>query len=256
VVGILTERTPARRRNFCEAFTDGVALWMTAHPDVLSPTRGRRGVTSLTAITIDTCRRPRDTLIGVVSLRDLMGMARIRPAVESTTTCRRIGGRGRGETTVGDVRGQEGFFHYRQYSAVDLAGSVRWKTCGTSCSGGTSDRAASATFSAEYGATGNCRGLASLLPALARRGAPLEVLRSAVSVLGRSSLASDHDLDADELFEQAMPVRRRPDDSAAAIASPTGSLSSSPGRPRFAQLPVHAHRRRASPMHSRPSSST
>ena len=25
------------------------------------------------------------------------------------------------ETTVGDVRGQEGFFHYRQYSAVDLA---------------------------------------------------------------------------------------------------------------------------------------
>ena len=25
------------------------------------------------------------------------------------------------ETTVGDVRGQEGFFHYRQFSAVDLA---------------------------------------------------------------------------------------------------------------------------------------
>ena len=25
------------------------------------------------------------------------------------------------ETTIGDVRGQEGFFHYRQYSAVDLA---------------------------------------------------------------------------------------------------------------------------------------
>jgi citrate synthase len=25
------------------------------------------------------------------------------------------------ETTVGDVRGQEGFYHYRQYSAVELA---------------------------------------------------------------------------------------------------------------------------------------
>jgi len=25
------------------------------------------------------------------------------------------------ETTIGDVRGKEGFFHYRQYSAVELA---------------------------------------------------------------------------------------------------------------------------------------
>ena len=26
------------------------------------------------------------------------------------------------ETSIGDVRGLEGFYHYRQYSAVDLAG--------------------------------------------------------------------------------------------------------------------------------------
>lgn len=27
------------------------------------------------------------------------------------------------ETELGDVRGREGFYHYRQYSAVELAGS-------------------------------------------------------------------------------------------------------------------------------------
>ncbi|HEY9338045.1 MAG TPA: citrate/2-methylcitrate synthase, partial [Kribbella sp.] len=27
------------------------------------------------------------------------------------------------ETTLGDVRGDEGFYHYRQYSAIDLAKS-------------------------------------------------------------------------------------------------------------------------------------
>ena len=27
------------------------------------------------------------------------------------------------ETSIGDVRGQEGFYHYRQYSAVELAAS-------------------------------------------------------------------------------------------------------------------------------------
>ena len=27
------------------------------------------------------------------------------------------------DTTIGDVRGQEGFYHYRQYSAVELAAS-------------------------------------------------------------------------------------------------------------------------------------
>jgi len=55
-------------------------------------------------------------------LRDLMGLARIRPAAESRTDVPAgLEGVVVAETTVGDVRGQEGFFHYRQYSAVDLA---------------------------------------------------------------------------------------------------------------------------------------
>ena len=40
------------------------------------------------------------------------------------------------ETTVGDVRGQEGFFQYRQYSAVDWPSSAPSKTYGTSSSTG------------------------------------------------------------------------------------------------------------------------
>lgn len=31
------------------------------------------------------------------------------------------------ETEIGDVRGREGFYHYRQYSAVDLAGTRRFE---------------------------------------------------------------------------------------------------------------------------------
>ncbi|MGZ0203549.1 citrate/2-methylcitrate synthase, partial [Streptomyces sp. RM1] len=31
------------------------------------------------------------------------------------------------ETEIGDVRGREGFYHYRQYSAVDLARTRRFE---------------------------------------------------------------------------------------------------------------------------------
>jgi len=61
-------------------------------------------------------------LVGVVSLRDLMGVARLRPADEHGTEIPAgLEGVVAAETALGDVRGEEGFFHYRQYSAVDLA---------------------------------------------------------------------------------------------------------------------------------------
>ena len=51
-----------------------------------------------------------------------MGVARIRPATETSGDVPAgLEGVVVAETTIGDVRGQEGFFHYRQYSAVDLA---------------------------------------------------------------------------------------------------------------------------------------
>ena len=61
-------------------------------------------------------------LVGVVSLRDLLAVAQIRPADEAGADVPRgLEGVVVAETSVGDVRGQQGFYHYRQYSAVDLA---------------------------------------------------------------------------------------------------------------------------------------
>jgi citrate synthase len=56
-------------------------------------------------------------VLGVVSLRDLMRVAQIGPA----EVPRGLKGVVVADTEVGDVRGAEGFYHYRQYSAVDLA---------------------------------------------------------------------------------------------------------------------------------------
>jgi citrate synthase len=62
-------------------------------------------------------------LAGVVSMRDRMRIAQIQPVQHPGTLEAPKGLEGVvvAETTVGDVRGQEGFYHYRQYSAVELA---------------------------------------------------------------------------------------------------------------------------------------
>ena len=56
-------------------------------------------------------------LCGVVSLRDLMRVAQIGP----TEVPRGLKGVVVSDTEIGDVRGSEGFYHYRQYSAIELA---------------------------------------------------------------------------------------------------------------------------------------
>ena len=104
--------------------TEAVSLWMTAHPDVLSP--DEKVDAAWASLTAHHYRHlpvvEGGQLVGVVSLRDLMGVARIRPAAETSGDVPAgLEGVVVAETTVGDVRGQEGFFHYRQYSAVDLA---------------------------------------------------------------------------------------------------------------------------------------
>src|SRR5438445_9632610 len=61
-------------------------------------------------------------LVGIVSLRDLVRIAQIRPVEHPSVTEAPKGLEGVyvAETEVGDVRGQEGFYHYRQYNAVEL----------------------------------------------------------------------------------------------------------------------------------------
>src|SRR5271155_3675654 len=120
VVGILTERDLLRAAAAsAEPEHDVVGLWMTAHPDVLGPEE--KVDAAWASLTAHHYRHlpvvDGDRLVGVVSLRDLMGLARIRPAAESGIDVPAgLEGVVVAETTVGDVRGQEGFFHYRQYS--------------------------------------------------------------------------------------------------------------------------------------------
>ena len=55
-------------------------------------------------------------------MRDLMRVAMIQPAdAQAHEIPKGLEGVVVADTTVGDVRGLEGFYHYRQYSAVDLA---------------------------------------------------------------------------------------------------------------------------------------
>jgi citrate synthase len=211
VAGILTERDLLRAAAAtADPEHEEVGLWMTAHPDVLSP--DEKVDAAWASLTAHHYRHlpvvEGDELVGVVSLRDLMGLARIRPAGESRTEVPAgLEGVVVAETTVGDVRGQEGFFHYRQYSAVDLAEQRSledvWHLL---FKGELPGAAASASFASEVRARRNLPpGLAALLPALAAQGAPLDVLRSAVSVLGAElGWRPTLDAPAPELYDQAL----------------------------------------------------
>jgi citrate synthase len=211
VVGILTERDLLRAAaSSGEPGTERVSLYMTAQPDVLSPAEKVDAAwASLTAHHYRHLPVVEDgELVGVVSLRDLMGVARIRPAGETSGEVPAgLEGVVVAETTVGDVRGLEGFFHYRQYSAVELAERRSledvWYLL---CKGDLPDEAESAAFASEVRSRRSLPpGLAALLPALARQGDPLSVLRSAVSVLGAEmGWRATHDIGAEELYADAL----------------------------------------------------
>ncbi len=211
VVGILTERDLLRAAaGGGNPGREQVRLWMTSRPDVLGPEE--RVDAAWASLTSHHYRHlpvvEGQRCVGVVSLRDLMGVARIRPATETSGDVPAgLEGVVVAETTIGDVRGQEGFFHYRQYSAVDLAGARSledvWHLL---FRGELPDAAASAAFGDEVRRRRTMPpGLSTLLPALSLRGAPLDVLRTAVSVLGAElGWRPTHDIGADELYDQAV----------------------------------------------------
>ena len=211
VVGILTERDLLRATATAGSpDREPVRLWMTVRPDVLGP--DERVDAAWASLTSHRYRHlpvvEGDRCVGVVSLRDLMGVARIRPAAETSGDVPPgLEGVVVAETTIGDVRGQEGFFHYRQYSAVELAERRSledvWHLL---FRGDLPDAAASASFAEEVRRRRAMPpGLGALLPALSRRGAPLDVLRTAVSVLGAElGWRPTHDIGAEELSDQAV----------------------------------------------------
>ncbi|MFF7474410.1 citrate synthase [Streptomyces sp. NPDC008092] len=122
------------------------------------------------------------------------------------------------DTEVGDVRGSEGFYHYRQYSAVELARTRGFEDVWhLLVHGRLPDPARAAVFAAETAALRRLPAeVRTALPAVAaasRTSGPLAGLRTALSLLGAAKgFRPVYDIDAD---------RRRADTVAACAAVPT-----------------------------------
>src|SRR5690606_26820790 len=124
-IGILTERDLVR---FSASGRDGdstkVSEWMTESPTTVPPEEevvrafanlAQHGYRHFPVV-------EGGRLAGVVSLRDMLRVASIEPVTAPGTleAPKGLAGVIVAETEVGDVRGQEGFYHYRQYSATAL----------------------------------------------------------------------------------------------------------------------------------------
>ncbi|MGH2684726.1 MAG: citrate synthase [Actinomycetota bacterium] len=124
-VGILTERdliklaakgTPPGEARLAE--------WATKDPDTVPPDEDLsdafrmmedHGYRHLPVV-------ENGSVAGIVSLRDLVRAARIQPVDRPAGEIPKgLEGIAVAETEIGDVRGREGFFHYRQFSAPELA---------------------------------------------------------------------------------------------------------------------------------------
>ncbi|MFF4396139.1 citrate synthase [Streptomyces sp. NPDC001480] len=122
------------------------------------------------------------------------------------------------DTRIGDVRGLEGFYHYRQYSAVDLARTRGFEDVWhLLVHGELPDARRSAAFTAETAALRRLpeevRAALPVLAAASRASGPLAGMRSALSLLGAArGFRPVYDIDAD---------RRRADTVAACAAVPT-----------------------------------
>lgn len=190
-VGILTER------DLVEAATAGVDFGrgsvgeaMTPRPDTVeSATPIREALVQLRDRGyrhIPVVDGPE--LVGVLSMRDLLAVAEIRPVPGGPVEVPRgLKGVIVTETEVGDVRGFEGFYHYREYSAIDLAERCSLEEVWHLMIEGRLPTAReAAAFDAE---TRPLRAvpeaLRPLLPEIARAGrsfGPLDGLRSALSI--------------------------------------------------------------------------
>lgn len=215
-LGILTERDLVRfTASGGDAGTALVAEWMTASPDAVAPS-----VDVLTAFTSLSEHGYRHIpvvddgeLVGIVSMRDLMRIAQIQPAEHLAHEIPRgLEGVVVAETDIGDVRGLEGFYHYRQYSAVDLAERRTledvWHLM---VEGSLPTLAGRAAFQARVAPLRVIpEAIAEALPRIAHvaeDAAPLDMLRTTVSLLGaHEGFRPSLDVDAAELRSNALQV--------------------------------------------------
>jgi len=215
-IGILTERDLVR---FAAASGDAsatkVSEWMTEDPDTVGPdlpvTEAYASLASHGYRHIPVVDD--GALVGVVSLRDLMRISSIQPVVHpgEIEAPKGLAGVIVAETEVGDVRGQEGFYHYRQYSATDLAEKRSLEAVWHLLFEGSLPTAAeAAAFRDEVVPL---RAVAPTvmanLPAIAAagKGGPLDDLRTAVSLVGQAAgMRPSLDISAEQLRADALRV--------------------------------------------------
>jgi citrate synthase len=125
-IGIFTERDLVRAAAAgVDLAAAKVSEWMTPDPDTVPPTMDLNAAYISLAehgyrhfpVTED------GKLVGIISMRDMLRIAYVRPVEHPSLIEAPKGLEGVvvAETAVGDVRGQEGFYHYRQYNATELA---------------------------------------------------------------------------------------------------------------------------------------
>jgi len=214
-IGILTERDLVRLAAAGANPDDRVREWMTPDPDSVAPSAqvsdafaslAEHGYRHIPVV--DDGR-----LVGIVSMRDLMRIAQIQPAENlSHEVPRGLEGVVVAETTIGDVRGLEGFYHYRQYDAIELAEKRSledvWYLLYHDDLPTSSERAA---FAEEIRPMRELPSdVAKVLPAIAATAPdapPLDLLRTTVSMMGAAlGFRPSLDLLGAELRDQAMRV--------------------------------------------------
>ncbi len=214
-IGILTERDMLRFAGAgSDASTAKVSEWMTSDPDTIGPdvdavnafaSLGEHGYRHITVVEAG-------RLVGIVSMRDLMRVAMIQPAdAQAHDIPRGLEGVVVADTSVGDVRGLEGFYHYRQYSAVDLARTRPIEDVWMLMFDGRlpATLGERQQFAAQVGARRAIpERVADVLPAIARAGdtfVPLDALRTAVSQFAAAlDFRPSHDVDHDTLYDNAL----------------------------------------------------
>jgi citrate synthase len=214
-VGILTERDLVRLAADGADTNDTVGTWMTENPDWVAPDVA---VTTAFARLAEHGYRhipvvDGGRLVGVVSMRDLMRIAQIQPAESlAHDVPRGLEGVVVAETEIGDVRGLEGFYHYRQYDAVELAETRTLEDVWYLLfHGELPSLAERARFIDEIRPMREIPpALKGVLPDIGRVGQhapPLDLLRTTVSLMGAAlGFRPSLDLSAAELHEQGMQV--------------------------------------------------
>ncbi|HUS62825.1 MAG TPA: citrate/2-methylcitrate synthase, partial [Acidimicrobiales bacterium] len=205
-IGILTERDLVRfAASGADASATKVSEWMTDDPDTVGPdvevTEAWKSLAEHGYRHIPVVKD--GELVGIVSMRDLVRIAQIRPVDQALTDVPKgLAGVVVAETEVGDVRGQEGFYHYRQYNAVELADKRTLEDVWHLLFEGELPTPAQRTAFVEEIKPLRVipDSVRDVLPAIAKAGSrfiPLDALRTAVSLVGyagdfKPSLDIDH----------------------------------------------------------------